>query len=77
MSKAFTKETDDDGEGDEPDAGVALPVGAKNYMTPSGFTRLRDELLQLRRVDRPKVVETVSWAAGNGVLMKLTLIAAR
>tara|TARA_R110002124_G_scaffold2661_4_gene16742 strand:- start:274 stop:840 length:567 start_codon:yes stop_codon:yes gene_type:complete len=66
MSKAFTKETDDDGEGDEPDAGVALPVGAKNYMTPRGFTRLRDELLQLRRVDRPKVVETVSWAAGNG-----------
>lgn len=66
MSKAFTKETDDDGEGDEPDAGVALPAGAKNYMTPQGFTRLRDELLHLRRVDRPKVVETVSWAAGNG-----------
>jgi transcription elongation factor GreB len=27
---------------------------------------MRDELLHLRRVDRPKVVETVTWAAGNG-----------
>tara|TARA_R110000868_G_scaffold1027_6_gene7841 strand:+ start:1866 stop:2429 length:564 start_codon:yes stop_codon:yes gene_type:complete len=66
MSKAFTKEADDVDDGDGPDGAVALPAGAKNYMTPQGYTRLRDELLQLRRVDRPKVVETVSWAAGNG-----------
>ncbi|HEY4344142.1 MAG TPA: transcription elongation factor GreB, partial [Parvibaculum sp.] len=37
-----------------------------NYITPAGFQRMRDELLHLRRVDRPKVVETVTWAAGNG-----------
>ena len=66
MSKAFTKETDDDGDDDLPDASAALPRGAKNYITPAGHERLREELRQLRGVERPKVVETVSWAAGNG-----------
>ena len=66
MSKAFTKETDNDDDGDEPEAPAPLPAGTKNYMTPKGFTRLRDEMLQLRREERPKVVEIVSWAAGNG-----------
>jgi transcription elongation factor GreB len=64
MSKAFTKETEqEDDVLDEPDA---LPTGLKNYMTPDGFQRLRDELRHLARVERPKVVETVAWAAGNG-----------
>jgi transcription elongation factor GreB len=65
MSKAFTKETDTDDE-EEVDAAIALPAGAKNYITGAGLERLRDELKQLRQVERPKVVETVSWAAGNG-----------
>ena len=52
---------DDDGP-DEP----AVPAGAKNYMTPYGFRRMQDELRQLTRVERPKVVEVVAWAAGNG-----------
>jgi len=64
MSKAFTKETET--EDDPPDEPQLLPAGAKNYVTPRGFRRLQDELRQLLRVDRPKVVETVSWAAGNG-----------
>ncbi len=64
MSKAFTKETDTEEEAD--DAPDQLPVGFKNYIRPEGFQRLQDELLQLRRVERPKVVEIVSWAAGNG-----------
>jgi transcription elongation factor GreB len=38
----------------------------KNYLTPAGFERLREELRQLLNVERPKVVEVVSWAAGNG-----------
>ena len=38
----------------------------KNYITPAGLQRLQDELRQLTRVERPKVVETVAWAAGNG-----------
>ena len=65
MSKAFTKESDGDGDDDLKGA-VALPPGTRNYITPAGFQRLQDELKHLRRVERPKVVETVAWAAGNG-----------
>ena len=64
MSKAFTKETEP--EELEPDEAPALPEGVKNYITPEGMARLRDELKQLRSVERPKVVDVVSWAAGNG-----------
>jgi transcription elongation factor GreB len=49
-----------------PDGSPALPAGAKNYVTPLGFQRLRDELQQLMRVERPKIVDIVAWAAGNG-----------
>lgn len=38
----------------------------KNYITPTGIEALRAELHHLRRVERPEVVATVSWAAGNG-----------
>jgi len=65
MSKAFTKDVDTEVD-DGPDDIVPLPAGGKNYMTPSGFQRLRDELRQLSRVERPQIVEIVSWAAGNG-----------
>ncbi len=67
MSKAFT--TEDDPAQDEPDAAEAeetLPAGVKNYMTPNGFAALQAELNHLYREERPKVVEIVSWAAGNG-----------
>jgi transcription elongation factor GreB len=67
MSKAFTKENDDAPEEEAEDiVAPALPSGAKNYITPQGFDRLRMELKQLRSVERPKTVEVVSWAAGNG-----------
>ena len=65
MSKAFTKES----EGDEDDEGAGLPplpAGTRNYVTPQGYRRLREELMSLLDVERPKVVETVSWAAKNG-----------
>jgi transcription elongation factor GreB len=64
MSKAFVKESDD--EADLPDEPAAVPLGFKNYMTPRGHRQMQDELRQLLRVERPKVVETVTWAAGNG-----------
>lgn len=38
----------------------------KNYITPEGLQKLRDEQSQLLHVDRPRVVETVAWAASNG-----------
>jgi len=66
MSKAFTKEGDGAPEEPETESGPALPAGTKNYITPAGFKRLQDELKQLVKSERPKVVETVAWAAGNG-----------
>jgi transcription elongation factor GreB len=66
MSKAFTKETDDGDEDDLPEEIAGLPAGAKNYMTPAGFARLREELMTLMRKERPEVVQVVSWAAANG-----------
>jgi transcription elongation factor GreB len=65
MSKAFVKEGDDDTD-EAVEAATALPAGTRNYMTPSGFARLQEEMRTLLRVERPKVVERVSWAAGNG-----------
>lgn len=38
----------------------------KNYITPTGYARLKEEFEQLYRIDRPKVVSDVSWAASNG-----------
>lgn len=66
MSKAFTKESDGDDEDDLPDEIAGLPPGAKNYMTPQGFERLREELNLLMRKERPEVVKVVTWAAANG-----------
>ncbi len=66
MSKAFVKESDTEREDDLPDEPDGLGMGLKNYVTPEGFEKLRDELNHLARVERPKVVEVVSWAAGNG-----------
>ena len=66
MSKAFTKESDGDEDDDLPEEMGGLPIGAKNYMTPEGFARLRGELDHLMRKERPDVVKVVSWAAGNG-----------
>ena len=65
MSKAFTKETDS-ADDDEGLALPPLPPGGKNYITPSGYARLRAELLDLIDNERPKIVDVVHWAASNG-----------
>lgn len=67
MSKAFTREPDGDSDDEDGPPGLPpLPPGARNYMTPQGYRRLREELMTLLDVERPKLVETVSWAAKNG-----------
>jgi transcription elongation factor GreB len=66
MNKAFTKESDNDDDDDGSLSLPPLPAGAKNYITPAGYARLRAELLSLLDDERPKVVEIVSWAAKNG-----------
>jgi transcription elongation factor GreB len=73
MSKAFTKEADgDDDEADRAaedaaeEAAHAQLAGVKNYITPSGLQRLRDERRFLLTRERPAVTAVVAWAASNG-----------
>ncbi len=51
---------------DQDDGPAPLPPDADAYLTPAGAARFQAELHQLRSVERPKVVDVVSWAAGNG-----------
>jgi len=66
MSKAFTRENDDADDDDAELALPAIPVGTKNYMTPAGYRCLKKEYMHLLDVERPEMVQTVSWAASNG-----------
>ena len=65
MSKAFVRESDGDA-ADPPDDAPVILQGVRNYITPEGHRRMRDELRRLMNEERPKTVEIVSWAAGNG-----------
>src|SRR6185295_16534533 len=56
MRKGFTRKP-------QPDAPTTL---TKNYITPSGLQRLKDEHQFLFTKERPAVTEVVAWAAGNG-----------
>jgi transcription elongation factor GreB len=66
MSKAFTRETDSDDGDEDGESSPPLPAGGRNYITPQGYARLKEELLHLIDEERPKVVEAVHWAASNG-----------
>jgi len=64
MSKAFTKE---DALSDDEDRPTPQPLTTgKNYITPAGAQRLRDEFHRLRNIERPEVTKTVAWAASLG-----------
>jgi transcription elongation factor GreB len=56
MRKGFTRKP-------QPDEPTTL---VKNYITPSGLERLKDEHRFLLTRERPAVTEVVAWAAGNG-----------
>ena len=69
MKKAFTKRPDkrDEEHGhavEQPAAGE--PPRVKNYITPSGLQRLKDEHRFLLTRERPAVTAVVAWAASNG-----------
>lgn len=66
MSRAFTKESDNEDDDLEVEEAAPQPAGVKNYITPSGFQRLRDELHFLLTRERPAVTKVVAWAASNG-----------
>lgn len=65
MSKAFVTETDQEDDIDIEEVDT-LPADIKNYMTPAGFAVMQEEFRKLTSEERPKIVEIVSWAAGNG-----------
>ena len=56
MRKGFTRKPKDD----------APAVRLKNYITPRGLQRLKDEHRFLLTRERPAVTQVVAWAAGNG-----------
>jgi len=64
MSRSFVLATDA-GAGEGAGATQA-PVGRRNYLTPAGYARLREELRRLVEEERPQLVQTVAWAASNG-----------
>ena len=64
MSKAFVRDSEPE-EPDVADTEPSLPSG-RNYLSPAGYARLKAELKGLVEIERPKVVQTVSWAASNG-----------
>jgi transcription elongation factor GreB len=66
MSKAFTRETDGEDDEEELESALKLPQGTRNYITPGGYERIKEELDHLLRTERPHVVEVVHWAASNG-----------
>lgn len=77
MSKAFTREisstsgrhnngSQNDAADDEHEPPAQLPSGVKNYITPGGYRKLKDELEQLWKIERPELVKTITWAASNG-----------
>lgn len=66
MSEEFSTEFDEEDEEDQSKTAQYVPLGAKNYITPAGFKRLQDELDQLWKIERPTLVQTITWAASNG-----------
>jgi len=65
MTETYTTEDDDEDEAQQSSA-QHVPLGAKNYITPAGYKRLKDELDQLWKTERPTLVQTITWAASNG-----------
>lgn len=65
MTNLFQTETEEN-EDEQLDSTRQIPAGTKNYITPAGFRRLQDELDQLWKVERPALVQTITWAASNG-----------
>src|SRR5262245_26507139 len=69
MKKAFTKksDTEDEDHGHAAEEPARAPLaGVKNYITPSGLQRLKDEHRCLLTRERPAVTQVVAWAASNG-----------
>src|ERR1700733_1846953 len=62
----YEEEEFDDSDSDEGENEPKASSDYKNYISPLGLAKLKAEYHQLFHVERPKLVETVSWAASNG-----------
>lgn len=69
MSRAFVEETDDDFN-DVPVIKDPLPPGVKNYMTPKGAEKLREELTELQRRAYPRLQHKLTTAVKHGKELK-------
>src|SRR4051812_24269817 len=58
----MSSEQDDEDESTSP----PIPPGTPNYITPTGFRRLKEEALHLLDKERPELVKVIHWAASNG-----------
>jgi transcription elongation factor GreB len=65
MRKGFTRRPQEKDDGHRGEPGRERPV-IKNYITPDGLQRLRDEHRFLLMRERPAVTQVVAWAASNG-----------
>jgi len=71
MSKAFTRESDDASDHPTLPRLPSLPPGTKNYLTPNGARRLREELEHLVLVERPKAAAAPEDSAARQLLPAL------
>jgi transcription elongation factor GreB len=65
MSEAPPSEPAQD-EDEDLERAAPIPPGAKNYLTPQGYARLKGEALRLLNQERPELVKVIAWAASNG-----------
>ena len=65
MSKASINQPPQD-EDAELEGAAPIPAGAKNYLTPKGYARLKEEAVRLLDQERPELVKVIAWAAANG-----------
>ncbi len=45
---------------------TGAPASTRNYVTPAGFRKLKQEVLHLLDKERPELVKVIQWAASNG-----------
>ena len=78
MSKAFTRETDDDLD-DVParSYGAELPAGARNYATPAGAARQKNELDHLIHIDRPALLAAADTRALHEIDRRIAFLRRR
>ncbi len=78
MSKAFTRESDEEhNAAPTRPFGTELPPGVKNYMTPAGAARLREEIERLSKIERPALAAASDASALREIDRRLAFLGRR